>query len=389
MRTSTLLVGALLLSALAAPRTGAAQSTLQNGVWVPGRGRLPLGYYGENAMQRVLQPAAAWLPDPTAQLEAVGPLQPEPDTATQGLFARNRVRAVLRLRLDDEGGIRDTVGYQEIDQQGRWLVATTGSATSPTRRQWSYDAQGQCVSRIDAPTQRWPFLTTYHFNPATRQGVQKAVLSDGSAPTLTETQLYRHGDTTLTQSQHHRLTVNGRPYGSDLLQRVFTYSPHPDTTLTLTGYYTAKGRRLRVRASYQLYRRGQPVEFGELAPAVLKAAKTSPQPEGVQELQLLLGALRQGQPRQVQQRYAYDRWNRIVRRETITALPEGLVSSVIVRFTYNTRHQLIGREETTTTGRQGAHYTVFSYEPTGLLASETTDRQGSKTMFRYQYAYYE
>ncbi|GAB3836510.1 hypothetical protein [Hymenobacter jeollabukensis] len=382
-------MAALLLSSLLAARAAVAQSVIQNGVVIPGNPRLPLGYYGWDPMRRVTSAPAAWLPDATANLKPVAPLHPEPDTATQRVFARNRVRSVLRLQLDDEGMVRDTVGYQEIDPQGRWTMATTGSANSPSRRQWGYDAQGQCVSRVDAPTQRWPFLTLYYFNPATQQGVQKAFLSDGSSPILAETHLYQHGDTTLAQSWHYRLTVNGRPYGTTVLQRVYTYTPHPDTALTLHCYYSAKGRVLRSQASYRLYRQGRPIEYGQLPANALTGNKTRKQ-EGAQELQRMLSALRHGQPRQVHQRFAYDRWRRLVRHETTTTSPEGTVSTTSVRFTYNVLHQLIGREESVSTGTQGQHYTVFSYTPTGLLERENTNRHGGKnTFYRYLYAYYE
>lgn len=387
MRTSSLLISSLLLSGLLATRATVAQSVLQNGVWRPGRPGLPLGYYNQAAMQRTpTPPPLVTVAQPEPEPAAIP--QAEPDTSTQRLFARHRVRAIIRLLLDDEGRVRDTVGYQEIDPQGRRTLATTTSADSPHRRQWSYNAQGQCVSRIEAPSRRWPFTTLQHFNPTTQHSLRKALLPNGSSPLLRETMVYHHGDTTLTQSLHHALTINGQPYSQDLLRRTFTYSPHPDTTLTVQYDFSLKGAPLQMQTQYALRRQGHATEQGLL---VLR----KPSAEGAVALRQALEQLRQNQEqgRVATERNFYDRYRRLVRQELlIPANGPALATTKIIRFTYNSQHQLIGRVESTQAGTTSLRpfYTVYSYAPSGLLQGETTNQQRSAaTFYRYQYEYYE
>lgn len=384
MRTPTLLLGSLLLSGLLVPRATVAQGVLQNGVWVPGRPMLPLGYYNRAVMQRTAAapPLTIELPEP----DPVGLPQAEPDTSTQRLFARHRVKAIVRLLLDDEGRVRDTVGYQEIDSQGRRTLATATSADSPHRRQWSYDARGQCVSRIEAPSRRWPFTTLQYFDPATEQSHRKALLPDGSSPLLRESLVYHHGDTTLTQSLHHALTIDGRPVSRDLLRRTFTYSPHPDTTLIVQYDYTLKGAPLQMQTQYALRRQGHLFEQGQL---VLR----KPSNEGALALRQALHQLRRDQGRTATGRNFYDRARRLVRQEIILpATGPALATSKTIRYTYNTQNQLIGRVESTQAGTTSLRpfYTVYAYSPSGLLLGETTNQKHSAaTFYRYQYEYYE
>lgn len=386
MRTSSLLLGSLLLSGLLATRATVAQSVLQNGVWVPGRPALPLGYYNSTALRRTPPPSSVTIELPEPEPAAIP--QAEPDTSTQRLFARNRVKAIVRLLLDDEGQVRDTVGYQEIDPQGRRTLATATSADSPHRRQWSYNAQGQCVSRIEAPSRRWPFTTLQHFNPTTQQSLRKALLPDGSSSLLRETMVYQHGDTTLTQSLHHALKVNGQPYSQDLLRRTFTYSPHPDTTLTVQYDFSLKGTPLQMQTQYALRQQGHATEQGLL---VLR----KPSAEGAVALRQALQQLRQDQEqgRVATERNFYDRYRRLVRQEIlIPANGPALATSKTIRFTYNSQHQLIGRVESTQAGTTSLRpfYTVYAYSPSGLLLGETTNQKRSAaTFYRYQYEYYE
>jgi hypothetical protein len=338
-------------------------------------------------------PSAQPAPGTTQVVLPQFPLQPEPDTATQNLFARHRVRSVLRLRLDENGQVQDTVGYQEVDRQGRWLVRASGTPEARTRRQWSYNERGQCLTILDSPSPLRPFRTRYNYNPEQRQGVQQALLADGSHVNLGEVQIYQHADTILTQLAVHAVRIQGRPYGLDLLTRTFTYAPHPDTLLTLSYHYDPRGRPVFSQALYRLHRQGRLREEGELD--LRKAAKLLPagtRADGSPMLLALRQQLRGGQDRQVRNQYYYDGRGRLSRHEQTVPGRRGTTKLTTRRFTYNSLNQLIGREETTEHdfSVSSTVYEVFSYSPEGLIVGETNNaRSTAPTFYRYQYQFYE
>ena len=120
----------LLLCFLLAARAGCAQSDRLGS-------RFPVQTYPSQALKPgALQPTSWTTIAPTIPMNntvADGLLPVEPDSARRRQYARARVRAVLKTRLNQRGEPQDTLEYQLLDPQGRFLQ--TGPAPAHPRSQ--------------------------------------------------------------------------------------------------------------------------------------------------------------------------------------------------------------------------------------------------------------
>ncbi|MCB2376112.1 hypothetical protein LGH70_00850 [Hymenobacter sp. BT635] len=341
------------------------------------------------------QSARQIMMQPSIPVDSDGSIKTEPDSATRHLYVRNKVRSVLKIRLDQDGNAQDTVEYQAVDRQGRWLQV--GTSRTKVRRQWSYNNQGQCTGLVEYPSATRPYTVINTYNPALQRGQQEVLLANGTRTIVSEKQLYRSADTVLTEIRGQALTVSQYVY-PQYYQRSLRLVPHPDTVLSITCFYNGNQRPTSSQAHYLIHRRGALVESGNLTlPATAKARPTRhsvdipafPNPEQA------LATLRQGEALHPQRRHDYDQKNRLVRQEITTPVEVGAQRHLIrnvVHYTYNSLGQLIGRQGSLRAGSAPAQaaYSVFSYLPSGLLKGETTDARSAKPVFyQYQYEYYE
>ncbi|GAA3922416.1 hypothetical protein [Hymenobacter algoricola] len=379
-----LLPGLLTLLTL---RAGQAQSPR-----FPGQGRTPVrpSYPSETLVEPQFLTRITIGPTVPGGHDADGSIAAEPDSSQRRQYARHRVRAVLKVRLNRRGEGQDTVETQTIDRQGR------RTATGPRRREWSYNAQGQCTALVEYPAADRPHTLITTYNPTLRRGRQEVLQPSGTRTVVSEKQLYQSADTLLTEVVGHSLAV-GRYLYPAYYQRSIRLRPHPDTVLTLTGFYGPDHQLTGSRADYWLYRRGHLTESGRLELGRAAKAQHLKLPPG-QTVPLLtypqaLAALRRGQGLQPQRRLSYDARQQLTRQEITVPLNQpGQVAQNVMRYTYNSLGQLIGREASFSSIRAAtqAAYTVFSYAPTGLLLGETSDARSSKPVFyRYLYQYYD
>ncbi|TGE21985.1 hypothetical protein E5K00_17170 [Hymenobacter aquaticus] len=382
---------ALMLSILAAqPGYAQAPSLRQPRLWEQTQWRLP-----HQAQPSPPPTQTSILVQPIIPVDADGSIKVEPDSATRHLYARHKVRAVLKVRLNSEGQVQDTVEYQGVDPQGRWTQV--GISPRRVRRQWSFNADGLCTALVEYAHPKRPYTVITTYNPSLGRGQQEVVQPDGKHDIVSEKRLYRSGDTLLTEIRGQALNVQHYFYPA-YYQRSLRLSPHPDTVLSLTCFYNEKQEITSFQADYLLYRQGLLVENGKLnlpETSRAKAVRYAPDATGFPDPGRLLAALRQGRGLHAQRRRFYDQQHRLIRQEINHSVHSGAREQLVrnvVHYTYNALGQLIGREGSLTTdsapGRAG--YAVFSYLPSGLLQGETTDARSAKPAFyRYQYEYYE
>ncbi|WP_460611658.1 hypothetical protein [Hymenobacter seoulensis] len=328
-----------------------------------------------------------------------GPIQVDPDSLTRNLFRQAKVRSVHTVRLTEEGEVRDTVTYQEIDRFGRY-TRVDRKLSPELHRQWSYDAQGRCTSLITYPTSSWRHTVIYTYNPDLHRGIQEVIKANGTRTTISEVKLEQRADTLLTEFISH-----GIPLGnSTILNResrdlTMRYTPHPDTVLVLKYNYNGLGKLEWSGALYNFSRRGRLLEVGSLdLRDVAKVQKVKYEAGNVAPLlsyAQVLSALRhkQGFYSYPRQRWTYDSNNRVATQQTWTRINRtGQFATTIVKYTYNSANQIISHEQSTSSVYSPAKktYSVFSYLPNGLLLRETSDARSEKPAFyRYEYQYYE
>ena len=131
---------------------------------VPYNRPTPMSLLRNQDQSLYIRPAVPSLPEPVAALPV------EPDTAVRRTYVREHVRSVVKLRLNDEGQVKDTIEYQEIDERGRRISQLRREAGWEERRQWSYDAADHCTSLVVHPSFGRKFTTIYTFNPALGRG---------------------------------------------------------------------------------------------------------------------------------------------------------------------------------------------------------------------------
>ena len=318
-----------------------------------------------------------------------------PDSVTRTLYRRMRVRAVAKVRLNAEGDIRDTMFYQQVDPAGR-LLTRADYLPARARQQWSYDEQGHCTALIQYPTPTQPATYLLAYNPALGRSTHQLLTPDGQLLTLSETTLVYRADTLLTETCTLRTSKGEAVPDSARFQRTLRLQLHPDTVLLLRTQHTRAGQLLRATAVYQLSRQGFPYESGELD--LTQAARLPPLPgpkTGRKPLDYsqLMQALRDARGILPRQWWRYDARNRLtqhISRQKTNRTHQ--IVDVIVTYTYNTKDQLIAREQRIPAmrGPGNVAYTAFSYLPTGLPLGETSDIDTRKPVFyRYLYQYYE
>ncbi|RAK66852.1 hypothetical protein [Hymenobacter edaphi] len=360
-------------------------------------------------------------PPPPALDDPTAPLLPEPDPATRQLYARQRVRAVLKVRLDDEGAVRDTVEYQEIDAYGRrTLLCRTGGGWQE-RRQWSYDDAGHCTSMVIHPVPGRSFTTIYSYNPALGRGRCEVLQPSGRRTTVCELQRRALGDTLLTEARFWFLTVGRYHFPQTGFRRTWRFALSADTVLTLVSSYTPKGRHRSTQLQYELRRDGQTQETG--AVDVVRALRAARQRAGQVPFGQLPALLHRSpasfRPTAL---FRYDARQRLAEhqlittwdfvptpayttlvstnvRQPLTASPGARSAAfgqasirTVTTNTYNNQDQLIGQQRRLLGTRYlwEPRYLVLSYQPDGLPAGETTRSSADKPAFyRYQYQYYE
>lgn len=331
---------------------------------------------------------------PTIPVGTDGAIKTEPDTATRHLYARNKVRTVMKVRMNRKGEMEDTLEYQLVDRQGRWQEVGTGAAT--VQRQWSYNQAGQCTSLIEHPSRSRPYTVITTYNPALQRGQQEVLQPNGQRNIVSEKRLYYSGDTLMTEIKARELRVGQYSYPR-YHQRSIRLVPHPDTVLSLTCFYNQNQQPTSYLAHYLFYRHGRLLESGQLN---LKAASAQAQSVAlpadgapVVGFAQVLATLRAGHGLELERSHRYDAQHRLIwQGHTRTIGNTGQRVGNSASYTYNTLGQLLGREETlsspTTASRTS--YTVYSYSPQGLLSGETTNEQNSKVVFyRYLYLYYD
>jgi hypothetical protein len=365
-------------------------------------------------------PSPPELDDPTAILV----IQPAP--ATRQLYAQQRVRSVLKVRLDDEGQVRDTVEYQKVDAQGRRTLLCHYGPNWQERRQWSYDTDGNCTSLVIHPVPGRAFTTIYTYNPDLGRGRCEVLQTNGRRTTVCELQRRQLGDTLLTEARLRALTAGRYHFAPSGYRRNWRFALGPDTLLTLVGRYSPRGRLQSTQLQYRLLQNGQPRETGvvDVRQAIRKyrrrtAAQLPAEQLPFRQLALLL----RGTPGcfKATDLFYYDDRQRLAEQQQI--LPVTYLSPptfavhnpVTVRTsitstrshnytpagppavraltvnTYNNLDQLIGQQRRLLDSRAAnpQSYVVFSYQPDGLPAGETTNHRGQPVFYRYQYQYYE
>lgn len=330
---------------------------------------------------------------PTIPVGPDGAIKVEPDTATRRLYARHKVRAVMKVSLNRRGEVEDTLEYQTLDPQGRWQQVGTGTAM--VLRQWSYNQAGYCTSLIEYPSLSRPYTVITTYNPALRHGQQEVLQANGQRSVVSEKRLYHSGDTLLTEIKAQALRVQQYVY-REYHQRSIRLLPHPDTVLSLTCFYDQSQQPTSYQANYVFYRRGRLRESGKLnlaSPAPAQSVTFPAARPGSTSFARVLAMLRAGYGLQPERRHYYDTQNRLLRQETTSlAGTTGPRAETIVYYTYNSLGQLLARQERLTLPLSAPRttYTVYSYSPQGLLSGETTNVQGAKAVFyRYLYLYYD
>ncbi|RYU84306.1 hypothetical protein [Hymenobacter persicinus] len=379
-----------MLALLLSPPAGRAQNPYPQNTY-PSQFRQPIRSYGpaQSGLQSRSNRITIGPSIPIALQSADDLIIGEPDSARRRQYVQQRVRSVVKVRLDGRGQVQDTLEYQAFNEQGR----ATEAGTSPgrIRRQWSYNAQGHCTALVVLPatSQPYTFITSYH--PGLRRGQQEVLQPNGTRTVVGERQLYQHADTLLTEAVGHNLLVGNHQY-LDYYQRSLRLQPHPDTVLCLTGFYDQNKQLTGSRVDYLLYQAGQLTESGRLD--LGQAAKAQPEAGGaagtvvplLSSHQALL-ALRRGSGRLEVRRSHYDARRRLIKQEN---LPQAGTSREVLN-TYNSLDQLIGQQLVTSgiSSPTRSAFTVYSYSPTGLLLGETTNARSSKPVFyRYLYQYY-
>jgi hypothetical protein len=328
--------------------------------------------------------------------EPVGLLTISPDSVTRNLYKRTRVRSIAKVRLNGEGDVRDTVSYQEVDTAGRFLRLDT-YLPPHAHQQWSYDAQGHCVSLVLYPTPNSVYSYIFNYNPELGSSTHQGLRPNGKLFTISETTLEQRADTLIKETRTQRTLTGEAVTGLKAYQRITRYTPHPDTVLLLHSWYAYSGQLLSNTATYRLSRQGRLYETGELDLA--KAARLQKISAFIKfkiktlTYHQLVSAMRQTQGIIPRQWWRYDIHNRVVQHTNRQRLnQQGQFSETMTRYSYNSIHQMIG-SEITTFGLQTptqTSYTVFSYLPSGLLQGETSNARSEKPVFyRYLYQYHE
>ncbi|MCB2407148.1 hypothetical protein [Hymenobacter lucidus] len=330
---------------------------------------------------------------PTIPVGPDGAIRAEPDTATRHLYARHKVRAVMKVRINRRGEVEDTLEYQTVDRQGRWQQVGTGPAS--VQRQWAYNQNGHCTSLVEYPSPNRPYTVVTTYNPALEQGQQEVLQANGQHNVVSEKRLYHSGDTLLTEIKARALRVQQYQY-PQYHQRSIRLVPHPDTVLSLTCFYDQSQQPTSYQVNYLLYRHGRLRESGKLNLATMARARSIGLPTdqpGVMSCAQMLATLRAGYGLEPERRHYYDAQHRLIRQEITSPVgTTGQTVQTIVYYTYNNLGQLLGRQERLSVPMAAPRttYTVYSYFPQGLLSGETTNVQGAKAVFyRYFYLYYQ
>lgn len=333
---------------------------------------------------------------PVGADEPVGLFAISPDSVTRNLYRRTRVRSIAKVRLDDEGDVRDTVSYQELDTAGRFL-RLDDYLPPHAHQKWGYDEQGHCVSLVLYPTPNVVYSYIFNYNPELGRSTHQGLRPNGKLFTISETTLEQRADTLIKETRTQRTLTGEAVTGLKAYQRSTRYTPHPDTVLLLHSRYAYSGELLNSTATYRLSRQGRLYETGELDLA--KAARLQKinafmkfKSKTLTYTQLV-SAMRHTQGLVPRQWWRYDIRNRVVQHTNRQRLDQrGQFSEAVTKYSYNTSNELIGRE-LTVFGLQiptQTSYTVFSYLPSGLLHGETSNARSEKPVFyRYLYQYYE
>ncbi|MCC2546609.1 hypothetical protein LJY25_09155 [Hymenobacter sp. BT175] len=340
--------------------------------------------------------SAAQVPSEAAAAEPGGPIPLEPDSVTRHLFSSNRVRAVLKVRLDAEGEVRDTVAFQEVDARGRFTEVRYRQAPR-LHRQWSYDAKGRCTAQVTQPSTTAPYTFIHTYNPALRLGSQQVLRPNGNTTTLCEESVIQQGDSLVIETRIQAMLMGTGISNRKSRQVSIRYAPHPDTILTLHYGYSAQEQLVSATASYGFSREGHLLEVGQLdlqqAARAQKVKTAAGQLAPRFTVRQALHGLRRGRFLYPRQRWVYNHQGRVVEQSIMTRLSrDGQVATTLIKYSYNSLGQLIGREQSTSSvySPPKAAYYVFSYAPNGLLLGETSDARSEKPMFyRYLYQYYE
>lgn len=333
---------------------------------------------------------------PTGLIDPLAPLPVEPDTAVRRAYARQRVRSVVKVLLNDKGQVKDTIELQEIDERGRRISQLRRGPDWEERRQWSYDANDHCTSLIISPGQGRNFTTIYTYNPALGRGRCEVLQANGKRTLVCEVQRRQRGDTLVTEACFSPAPVNNSPFQTTGCRRHTRYHAAPDTLVTLVDTYSARGQLSGRQIHYEFQFGGQPRERGQLdvARAIRQYQRTADPSVSSHRFpliwvpRLLRTATTCLQPATITR---YDAAGRPVQEENIGRLftPVTVSSRVITRNTYNELNQLIGQQRHLlgTYVSQGVGYVVFSYQPDGLPAGETSRAGGPPLFYRYHYSY--
>ncbi|MCC3157646.1 hypothetical protein LJ737_10375 [Hymenobacter sp. 15J16-1T3B] len=373
------------------------------------------------------QPVQAPAPPPALD-DPTAPIRTEPSPAMQRLYAQQRVRAVVKLRLTEDGQARDTAEYREIDGQGRLTLLRRYGSGWQERREWSYDDAGHCTSMVIHAVPGRSFTTVYTFNPALGRGRCEVLHANGRRTTVCELQRRTLGDTLLTEARFWALTVGRYHFPPNGYSRNWRFSLGADTVLTLLSTYTPKGRTQSTKLQYERLYQGQLQEAGlvDVRQALRTyrqlSARTLPAEQvPFRQLPALLRANPEESFRPTA-RYSYDARQRLTEQQLITswnyahgpgyttlvsnnvrtslnhspsasrsvALGQASVCSIITN-TYNDLDQLIGQQRRLIGTRYPNQptYLVLSYQPDGLPAAETNRTTAQPVFYRYQYQYYE
>lgn len=356
---------------------------------VPHRRPSPMSFLHNQDQQTYIRPVLPSLPEPVAALPV------EPDTAVRRTYVREHVRSVVKLRLNEEGQVKDTIEFQEIDERGRRISQLRREAGWEERRHWSYDDADHCTSLVVYPSLGRNFTTIYTFNPALGRGRCEVLQANGKRTVVCEVQQQQHGDTLVTEACFAPAPVTSSAFQAEGCRRDRRFQVAPDTLVTLIDVYSTKGQLTGRQILYEFQRGGQPRERGQLdvTRAIRQYQRTgtsiSPRQFPLAWVPRLLRTTSSCLlPNTITR---YDEAGRPIHYETIgrSVTPVTTLTRAVTRNTYNDLNQLIGQQRrvfvpsvSNTTG-----YVVFSYQPNGLPASETSRASGPPLFYRYQYGY--
>ncbi|GAB2770172.1 hypothetical protein GCM10027175_04360 [Hymenobacter latericoloratus] len=319
-----------------------------------------------------------------------------PDSLARTAYARNKVRSITKLQMQEKTGEIDSVEYVELDRRGNKVL--TYDPTFRTRALRRYDARNRLVELVQLPSPGYPYQVREVMDPVHNTYTAYHDLSEAPNHLYSSVTHRYHADTLVGTAELHQPQVRQGYTLTRLVSRKYTAGP--DTTrLDLFGY-DATGQARVHEALYFIYKQKALTESGEVSFEPVpqpRPARPGFRPKGRYQPTTLFGYDARGQLITTENRQWPSEPAPVSTQGQYGTLTTVSATTSRRLYQYDHRGQLV-REEIQAgfppapagiPARPNLHLvTTKTYSAKGLLLTETQDNGHSVVRYEYRYTYY-